>query len=108
MWLITSAFILDSVSSTLILLRLLSFTAKCKAENNRHVNLSKLYMFKIVIIFLPISLYMFWVFKRAHLKETVLLSTHNICFGFGFEVLFQIISSSNYREVDIKIYNPPK
>ena len=26
----------------------------------------------------------------------------------GPEVLFQIISSSNYREVDIKIYNPKK
>ena len=26
----------------------------------------------------------------------------------GLVVLFQIINSSNYREVDIKIYNPPK
>ena len=26
----------------------------------------------------------------------------------GLEVLFRIISSSNYREIDIKIYNPQK
>ena len=28
-------------------------------------------------------------------------------YSLGLEVLFQIISSSNYREVDIKIYIPP-
>ena len=44
LWLITSAFILDSVSSTLILLRLLSFTARCKAENDRYVHISKPFM----------------------------------------------------------------
>ena len=38
----------------------------------------KQFLRKIVIIFLLISLNMFWVLKKI---ETVLLSTHNICFG---------------------------
>ena len=36
--------------------------------------------YKIVILFLSINKHVYWVLKRTHLVETVLLSTHNIFF----------------------------
>ena len=41
---------------------------------------NKIFECKIVDIFLPISFNMFWMLKKNRLIETVLLSTHIICF----------------------------
>ena len=43
--------------------------------------LSKIFKRKIVIIFLPISLNICFGCSKNRLIETVLLSTHSICFG---------------------------
>ena len=60
-----------------------------------HVQTRKLFELKIVNIFLPINLNMFFGAQKNRLIETVLLSTHNICFGreikkifFNYAVLF--------------------
>ena len=42
---------------------------------------SNLFQFKISIIYLSISLNMCFGARKNRLIETVLLSTHNICFG---------------------------
>ena len=39
------------------------------------------FLHKIVIIFLPLNLRFLLGAQKSHLIETVLLSTHNICFG---------------------------
>ena len=44
------------------------------------LGMSKVSERKIVIIFLPISFNIFWGAQKNRLNETVLLSTHNICF----------------------------
>ena len=41
-----------------------------------------------MIIFLPISLKIFLCDQKNNLDETVLLSTHNICFGLEFKIIF--------------------
>ena len=41
----------------------------------------KFFVGKTVIISLPINLYMCFGAQKNRLIETVLLSTHNICFG---------------------------
>ena len=41
----------------------------------------KIFERKIAVIFLSISLNMCFGAQKNHLIETVLLSTHNICFG---------------------------
>ena len=44
--------------------------------------------YKIVIPILSINKHVFWVLKRIHLIEMVLLSTHNIFFGWEIRKLF--------------------
>ena len=74
----------------------------------RYIHISKLFMYKIKIIFLSISLNIrFGCSKEPSYRDGSFEYPQHII-GFGFKVLFKIISSSNYREVSIKIYNPPK
>ena len=54
------------------------------------VHRRKFYARKIVIIFLPINLNMCLGAQKNHLIESVLLSTHNICFGLDIKkIVFQ-------------------
>ena len=44
--------------------------------------------------------------QSSKLKLGIILSNRINSKSLGLEVAFQIISNSNYKKVDIKIYNP--
>ena len=60
----------------------------CKATKQTNIALDKRFFeHKIVNIFLPFTFYVCFGCSKAILIETVLLSTHNICFGLEIRKL---------------------
>ena len=52
------------------------------------MDINKIFERKIVNIFLPLSFNIFLGAQKNRLIETVLLSTHNICFGWEIRKLY--------------------